>query len=195
MQSRLFHAIVVAGVALGASLSGCSSVVAEGLGDSSAAAVDVANATDAAAPDTSAVPDASRDVTVDVVAPRDVRPIATDARPDIVADAFCDNTWPTTKGNMGPPACVDPTGACAAAEPGRCAMAVSSNSCTGPLFATRCVNGAWQCDPGQILTAMCRCWLPLQPGFVCTPNGPVRIDAGTTTTDASVEMLDGSPGD
>lgn len=80
------------------------------------------------------------------------------------ANAFCDATWPTTKGAhlRPPPACIDPTGACAEqGRPIRC-VPVDNGVCAGwgwdNTFYSVCVDGEWECKPGKIPVSDCTCF-------------------------------------
>lgn len=157
MASKLFRAVVGAGIAFGAASAACFGAV-----DEVATASDGGEAPDGAAPSTRPPPappstgpaddggapvvhDASVDVGLD--APRDAGP-----------DAFCDAAWPTTKGNPGPPACVDPNGECAdAGSPTYCWKDDGTGACDfGQSLAPFCVGVQWQCQSGTIPAADCR---------------------------------------
>lgn len=97
-----------------------------------------------------------------------------DAGTDAPPDAFCDASWPTTKGQPPPPLeCVDPLGECAhLGFPARCATPTAPWTCEGTETAAYCVDGQWSCEPhGRIPLAECRCWGTTPPGYVCTENG------------------------
>jgi hypothetical protein len=93
---------------------------------------------------------------------------ATNPDPGPDADAFCDATWPTTKGAFlrPPPACVDPTGACQDSEERffPCAQSDDGQVCQSPegdffgQFYSVCFEGHWQCKPGKIPSNSCVCW-------------------------------------
>ncbi|MBK6696578.1 MAG: hypothetical protein IPG50_30975 [Myxococcales bacterium] len=117
MSSRLFKAIVGAGIALGATSVACGRFADESnaeVGQPTSPAVGtpgpaatVSTSADGAA---AALPEA--DANTDAEADAGVSEV--DGSADVLVDAFCDNTWPTTKGHGGelPSICVDPTGAC-----------------------------------------------------------------------------------
>jgi hypothetical protein len=97
-----------------------------------------------------------------------------DAGTDAPPDAFCDASWPTTKGQPGPPLdCVDPLGECAhLGHPIRCATMTEPWTCESIEMAAFCVDGAWSCEPnGRVPLSECRCWCPTPNGYVCTENG------------------------
>lgn len=79
----------------------------------------------------------------------------------VVADAFCDATWPTTKGSFlrPPPACVDPNDECESRPAFECVTATEDNACSGFAgFYPVCKAGTWECKPGKIRQDQCRCW-------------------------------------
>jgi hypothetical protein len=136
MTSRLFHTVVSVGIALGAASAGCQNPTTDE-GTSANAALT-----------------ANGDPTHQV-APTD----------DPDAGAFCDATWPTTKGGIRrhpAPACIDPNHECTkAGPPGECApLSADGNVCTYDELDTYtvCVDGAWTCKPGRRLVADCSCW-------------------------------------
>jgi hypothetical protein len=97
-----------------------------------------------------------------------------DAGTDAPPDAFCDASWPTTKGQPPPPLdCVDPLGECAhLGYPSRCGTPTAPWTCEGSETAAYCVDGQWSCEPhGRVPRDECRCWSPAPPGYVCTENG------------------------
>ena len=97
-----------------------------------------------------------------------------DAGTDAPPDAFCDASWPTTKGQQGPPLhCVDPLGECAhLGLPPRCATLTGPWLCSLIRHAAFCVEGEWSCEPGgRVPTTECRCWDPLPDDYVCTQDG------------------------
>jgi hypothetical protein len=121
----------------------------------------------------SATPD---DSTATESALSDNQATSPDPGPDV--DAFCDATWPTTKGAFlrPPPACVDPTGACQAeARPFPCAQSDDGQVCKWPddgsfrQFYSVCFDGHWQCKPGKIPSNSCVCW---EGNPACPPAPP-----------------------
>jgi hypothetical protein len=139
MSSKLFHTIVAVGIALGGATVGCSSPADDGQATSHD---ELTSASGQTANDTP---------------PAD--PSAPSANPD--AGAFCDATWPTTKGGIHhhpPPACVDPTGACRNQTPFEC-VSVTDGVCGGiDTYFSVCVDGAWTCNPGKMPSSSCTCW-------------------------------------
>lgn len=129
--SRLFHAVVVVGINLGAS-AGCGGL-ATGPGDAPASAQPSGGTTGSSG--TGATPDASADA---------------------IGAAFCDVPWPTTKGNNTVlttplPPCVDPTSACSETRidtVGPC-IPVQADGCRleSTFHYPNCRAGAWVCPP------------------------------------------------
>lgn len=73
---------------------------------------------------------------------------------DTLVAAFCDATWPPTKGSPEPetPMCIDPGGECVGAPlPNRCYALLAEDTCDltrewmDPLH---CIDGEWHCPPG-----------------------------------------------
>jgi hypothetical protein len=109
-------------------------------------------------------------------APTDAGVDPGDASTDAPPDAFCDATWPTTKGAPAPPLeCVDPMGECAdKGWPTRCAMPVAPFECAADEVATFCIDREWQCGTnGSVPLTECRCFSPPPAGYVCTEDGLV----------------------
>ena len=178
MTSKLFYAVVGAGIALGCGathsddhpkttqtpeagpveggLPAPDAGVAEvGAGDSSFDAVSEGTV----APD-SAAADAAPDVSVDAApdASADAAPDASaDAAPDgpkdAIADAFCDATWPITK--SGREVC-GPADSCIGSEAPWCWGSDGQGSCR--LYPLKCVGGSWLCLAGAPTNT------PFQPG-------------------------------
>src|SRR5687768_5431010 len=74
-----------------------------------------------------------------------------DAATDAPPDAFCDATWPTTKGAPEAP-----------------------HACAGEEVAAFCIDGEWQCGTnGSIPLQECRCFGMPPEGYVCTEDGLV----------------------
>lgn len=76
-------------------------------------------------------------------------------------DAFCDATWPTTKGGVLPLAeCIDPKHECKdKGEPFDCAKpGKAPGSCQAGAFLSVCADETWQCKPGRINAKECECW-------------------------------------
>ncbi len=91
------------------------------------------------------------------------------ARKGAILDAFCDATWPTTKGNSGGPTC-GPVAACA--EAGRaptCYEALAPSVCNAdsPGSAAWCVGDQWACSMASVTYTSCKCWGPLEAGASC----------------------------
>jgi len=93
-------------------------------------------------------------------------------------DPFCDATWPTTKGNPGPPACVDPMSQCDAILTVGCRGALGPQHCDFIRYSAFCVDGEWMCHPDTIPETECRCYGEAPPGSVCTDMGLVPADGG-----------------
>lgn len=127
MTSKLLHAIVGLGIAVGAG-TGC--------GGSSQSPKDEANG-----PDTSKF------------------------------DPFCDSTWPTTKGNPGPPACVDPMNECDIGTRLTCYESPGPMRCDGERHSAFCIDGKWMCHPDTINALDCRCFGEAPPNQTCTQDG------------------------
>jgi hypothetical protein len=93
-------------------------------------------------------------------------------------DPFCDATWPTTKGNPSPPACVDPDKECAANQTLGCRDKLGPLHCGYIRSSAFCIDGEWLCHPDTITETECRCYGPLAEGQVCTDMGVVDGGAG-----------------
>lgn len=159
MASKLYHAIVGAGLVMGQGLAACGG---ETIGEASLAP-DVGP--EAASPPVS-VPGPTQP---DAALPRPL-----DAARDVVLDAFCDAAWPTTKGSPRPSSCIDPSGACASqGPPSRCYPSPGPLQCedTHHPTAQLCESGAWVCPTGTIKDRDCQCFGPTPPGEECTPDG------------------------
>jgi hypothetical protein len=163
MASKLFRAVVGFGIGLGATSAACfgsteggiAGTAAETVPDgSTSSAVPSPSSTGTATPDEE-VPQASKDATADAKA----TDAAVDAPKDVGVDAFCDAAWPTTKGNPGPPKCVDPNGECAdAGNPDLCVEVDDAGACnfSSTTTAPFCVNKEWRCQPGTKSIAQCQ---------------------------------------
>lgn len=194
MASKLFHAVVGVGIALGSAAACDGSVEPSTPADaaaSDAASADGTAAVDATSGDVSVPTDATTEVDAtddDVVdAGADViADAAVDAAVDAPTDAaFCDNAWPTTKGTYVPPTCLDPAGACADAGPiARCLPTLAPHDCdTSTMgFAASCSGGAdasvsdagpgeWECPSGTIHVESCWCFGAAPMGKTCTDAG------------------------
>jgi hypothetical protein len=141
MASRLFQTIVGVGIALSAASMGCADPGEEASSKGESAINSETSSTTPAAP------------AADAAAP--------DAGPNW--DAFCDATWPTTKGGVLFPGCVDPQNECDRSTAFDCAVP----SDTGPgvckadwLSQTLavCVGGTWTCKPGKVKSSTCTCF-------------------------------------
>ena len=134
MASKLFHTIVGVGIALSAA-AGCAAPGEEAVRDESALSGEST--------------------------PAQTAPAATpDAGPNW--DAFCDASWPTTKGGVLPlPACIDPNHECDIEEAEACAKPLGDGVCDGDLWPqplTVCVDKQWTCKPGKVKASTCTCW-------------------------------------
>jgi hypothetical protein len=158
MASKLFHTIVGFGIALGAASLGCS------------ASTDESGATGE-----SALTEPSKEQTP---------PCAGDGGADSGPDwsAFCDATWPTTKGGTQKfPQCVDPNNECDRAQVFECSESVGEDgACNADKMWTLsvCVNGTWQCKPGRVKTESCTCWIGGDWTDCPATDGGTGIDAG-----------------
>lgn len=86
-------------------------------------------------------------------------------------DPFCDSTWPTTKGNPDPPACIDPQNACKDAGPVLiCARVDPDHACPGDPLAAFCVDAEWVCPEGSVPIRDCWCRGRAED-HVCTESG------------------------
>ncbi len=140
MASKLFHTVVGFGIALGAASLGCSAEA------TSTDSTDESALTEPASKPAETTPPCHAD--------------AGDAGPDW--SAFCDATWPTTKGGVQPfPACVDPNNECNRSEVFDCAIALADGACKADGRATLavCAEAKWQCKPGRVRTEDCKCWV------------------------------------
>lgn len=179
MASKLFQAIVGVGIAIGTTMacSGKTSPIDPATSDADTDASDrrIHDMRDASAHDGDHVEDATHaDAHVDHDA-SDAELIV-DASVDVILDAFCDAAWPTTKGNVGPSSCIDPTGACAdAGTPLRCHAVVAPNVCSSATaVASTCVAAHWECPPSTIPVEQCWCWDEVPDGQVCSDAGPIN---------------------
>ena len=158
MASKLFRAVVGFGIGLGATTAACFGATtdvdppADGgpsqEGETSTTVPDVPPIDEKVdpTPDATVLPadagaDVAKDVAVDVKA---------DAPKDAGIDAFCDAAWPTTKGNPGPPKCIDPGSECTDAGPVlRCYPRTDAGQCQfWNRHAGLCIDGVWQCPSG-----------------------------------------------
>lgn len=158
-RSRLFQAVVGVGIALAGASAACFGS-AEPAADSStspaATGYEPRPSDDASNPPPAA--DATTtDATPDVVAPRDA---GADVVLDAPPDAFCDASWPTTKGDRNGPTC-GPIADCHDSGPAPQCIGVNANgTCdgTGPAVAW-CMNGQWQCSTNTIPREACKCFV------------------------------------
>lgn len=142
MASKLFRAVVGVGISLGTASAAC-------LGSSSPApdaTADEASTPAPPSPDAGDAPESSADATTDAL-----------------LDAFCDASWPTTKGNhAGGPTCGD-TVDCHEAGPSPYCFKqvdpVASICDTAPVLPAWCVGGSWQCSADGVPAEQCRCWV------------------------------------
>lgn len=153
MASRLFRAVVGVGISFGAASAACFGAVDDVKpGSDAGASPDAAVSSTTAPPSPPSSTGSGDDADVP---PSDA---AADAPKDAGPDAFCDAAWPTTKGNPGPPACIDPNGECAdAGLPTYCWQDDGDGGCSfGGSFAPFCVGGQWRCQAGTIPAGDCR---------------------------------------
>jgi hypothetical protein len=110
----------------------------------------------------------------------------TEAGPDAPPpDAFCDRTWPTTKGNpAAPPTCEDQA-ACGGPpnDAGfrrwlQCRPRLGEMQCEYVHITSICEGGEWACPPDAMQDAECRCIGPTPAGMTCTEEGFVPVDGG-----------------
>jgi hypothetical protein len=101
------------------------------------------------------------------------------------ADAFCDETWPTTKGNpAAPPTCEDQA-ACGGppndAGPRawlKCRKRLGDFQCDYVHVTSVCREGQWACPPEGMLIGECDCFGQTPPDMICTESGWVPVDGG-----------------
>jgi hypothetical protein len=102
-------------------------------------------------------------------------------------DAFCDTSWPTTKGNpAAPPTCEDQAecGAPPFVEVTynpwlRCRTRLGDHQCEFTHVTSICENGEWVCPDDGMLVSECWCHGNAGEGWVCTNEGWVLADAGS----------------
>lgn len=112
-------------------------------------------------------------------------------------DAFCDTSWPVTKGGEVHtfPVCLDPTGECRAQEPEvACIRGFGSYSCEGAIVAATCLEAAWKCPDGWQRLDECPCLGTPPPGYVCTEDGFVKVGSGAPGAGGSPNQPDANPG-
>lgn len=191
MTSKLRPTLVGMGIALGATLPGCLGRTNSDK-DSTADRARVPDTEEDEADEQELVPPGEPPTGPD----EEESPPVDEAVYDPTMAAFCDSTWPPTKGRPDPPTplCVDPENECEGAEiPRQCYALIDERTCnydepfTGPLH---CVDGAWQCPPGSTVgfscvddecESECICWGPLPEGYTCGENGPVGIGGAAGT--------------
>lgn len=93
-------------------------------------------------------------------------------------DPFCDATWPTTKGNPGPPACTDPMMQCDQGARLSCAKSLGGRQCDFERYSAFCIDGEWLCHPDHVDYTHCRCYGETPPGMVCTDTGWMSTGPG-----------------
>lgn len=160
-RSRLFQAVVGVGIAL-ATVSVACFDHADPAADPSTGpeTADSATHDDGARTggDASPTGDATTtDATPDVVTPVDA---GADVVLDAPPDAFCDASWPTTKGDRSGPTC-GAVANCHDAGPAPWCMTVNAGgSCdgTGPAVAW-CIGGQWRCSTNTIPREACTCFV------------------------------------
>lgn len=94
-------------------------------------------------------------------------------------DPFCDSTWPTTKGNPGPPLCTDPQMACDPLTRLSCVKPIDGLRCEHERHSGFCIDGEWQCHPDQVDYTTCRCFGEPPPDMVCTETGWMSTGPGS----------------
>jgi hypothetical protein len=146
----LFHAIVGAGVALGAA-AGCSGKT---LGSQAA-------------------DDTRTDAGSDDASGGDADALA----PDVFDAALCDAPWPTTKGAPpSPPTCEDRLACATATHVTQCFEPLAPQVC-GARVTPICRDAAWVCPSDTVDGSKCWC-VGLLQDHECTPTGWVPRDAG-----------------
>lgn len=102
-------------------------------------------------------------------------------------DAFCDATWPTTKGGTQTlPACIDPQNQCEQTQTESCFTKVGdAGACTWGLwlddFVAVCTGPeTWQCKPGKMKGSECKCWV--EPGQTECPPEPENKKPAKSST-------------
>jgi hypothetical protein len=86
-------------------------------------------------------------------------------------DPFCDATWPTTKGNPGPPACTDPMNECDPAMRLYCGKSTGRMQCDYTRYSSFCIDQEWVCHPDHVEMTECKCLGEPPPNYVCTETG------------------------
>jgi hypothetical protein len=110
----------------------------------------------------------------------------TDAGIDAPLDAFCDTSWPTTKGNPAlPPTCEDQA-ECGGPPPDagwrkwlECHARLGDHQCDYYYVTSVCEGGEWTCPSEGLLASDCHCFGPVPHGKVCTEQGFADADAGS----------------
>jgi hypothetical protein len=171
MASRLFRAIVGVGISLAgaAGAAACAETTLKPLDsdeDAAPTAADAAKKPDGTSdnPDVTVVPDDDANVAEDGSTDDDAVAVV-DASADVIADAFCDAPWPTTKTNVGP----------------RCYPKVADHIC-GPTNGTpaTCGGDVWACAADELYMMDCWCFAAAAPdASTCTDAGFVPLDAAT----------------
>lgn len=165
-RSRLFQAVVGVGITLAGASAACFGST-DPPADPSTAPGATESATgygprgDDASNDAPAPDATTADATPDVVTPIDA---GADVVLDAPPDAFCDASWPTTKGDRNGPTC-GPVADCKDAGVAPFCVPVNANgSCdsNGPGVAW-CMGGRWQCSTNTIPSDACKCFVG-QPG-------------------------------
>lgn len=150
MASRLFHAVVGLGIALGTAAVGCDGPGDEATTDTSTS--DYTSRIEKAVP----CPEVDGGSHVDAGA---------DAA-NVPFDPFCDVSWPTTKGNASGPTCGDVSGCVLAGPSPFCAPTSDASAKTivcepakiSGQNAAWCVDRTWTCAPGTVRRDECSCW-------------------------------------
>jgi len=180
-SSKLFHTIVGVGIAVGA--AACASSSSSSGSTDRAAQDDSAYLTDKNAPSTSSSSGAPSTPSTPSPPPPPCDDAGATKGPDW--DAFCDATWPTTKGGVLPLAeCIDPKHECKdEGEPFECAKPSTKTPGACEAFdvtLTVCAEKTWQCKPGRILADKCECW-EWDGGTTCPTTPPTDAGTGTGT--------------
>lgn len=158
-RSRLFQAVVGVGIALATVSAACFDHADPAADpstdpDATASARNDAPSADDASPTGDAT---TSDATPDVVTPVDA---SADVILDAPPDAFCDASWPTTKGDRNGPTC-GPIADCHDSGPAPWCMTINAaGTCdgTGPAVAW-CMNGQWRCSTNTIPREACTCFV------------------------------------
>lgn len=176
MSSRLFRAVVGIGISLGTASAAC-------LGSVDTGAATTGNDTTPGNQATSSPPlgappgDPGHESHDGGTTHPPEKDAAVDAPRDAILDAFCDASWPTTKGNPHGPTCGD-VSPCADAGPAPyCQRVVSAGPTCDPNPPNEvawCVDKQWKCSNAAIPREQCKCWQgsPCSSGSSSGSSGP-----------------------